>query len=104
MILGMIIGTLMPEITTRVIAAKVAAARVLGITLPASFTEIIDYASISVIAWGGVLALIGVTKMGEGKSNNNAAERQDGMEKIVGGAIIAAVGAGLVTIIPSLLS
>lgn len=97
MILGMIM-------TTGIITAKAAVARVLAINLPESFTEIIDYASIAVIAWGGVVALIGVTKMGEGKSNNNAAEREDGMAKIVGGAIIAAVGAGLVTIIPSLLS
>ncbi len=79
-------------------------AGIMAIALPASFTEIIEYASIAVIAWGGVTALTGVTEMGEGKSQNNAAKRQDGMEKIVGGAIIAAVGAGLVTIIPALLS
>ena len=72
-------------------------AGIMAIALPASFTEIIEYASIAVIAWGGVTALIGVTEMGEGKSMNNAAKRQDGMEKIVGGA-------GLVTIIPALLS
>lgn len=79
-------------------------AGIMAIVLPASFTEIIEYASIAVVAWGGIVALTGVTEMGEGKSQNNAAKRQDGMEKIVGGAIIAAVGAGLVTIIPALLS
>lgn len=85
-------------------AGIIAAGIMAAIELPDSFTEIIEYASIAVVAWGGIVALTGVTEMGEGKSQNNAAKRQDGMEKIVGGAIIAAVGAGLVTIIPALLS
>ena len=58
--------------------------------------KIISYSSLVVMAFGAAIAVGGVLAMGEGKSQQNAAKQEDGMTKIVGGAII--IVAGLVLI------
>ena len=52
--------------------------------------SIIDFASIAVMAFGAAIAI------GEGKSQQNAAKQEEGMTKIVGGAIIIVAGLALV--------
>ena len=58
--------------------------------------SIIDFASIAVMAFGAAIAFSGVLAIGEGKSQQNAAKQEEGMTKIVGGAIIIVAGLALV--------
>lgn len=58
--------------------------------------NIINLASIAIMAFGAAIALAGVVAIGEGKSQQNAAKQEEGMTKIVGGAIIAVAGLVLI--------
>lgn len=67
------------------------------------FDTIIQFASMGVMAWGAVYAVVGIINFSEGHSQQNAAKKEEGMGKIVGGGVIFAVGMLLVPQISSLL-
>lgn len=68
------------------------------------FDEVLKYASMGVMAWGAVLAVVGIINFSEGHSQQNAARKEEGMGKIIGGGVIFIVGMTLVPQISSLLS
>jgi hypothetical protein len=68
------------------------------------FDEVIRYASMGVMAWGAGLAVVGIINFSEGHSQQNAAKKEEGMGKIIGGGVIFAVGMLLVPQISTLLS
>lgn len=68
------------------------------------FDQVINFASMGVMAWGGALAIIGIINFSEGHSQQNAARKEEGMGKIIGGGVIFAVGMLLVPQISSLLT
>lgn len=68
------------------------------------FNEILNFASIAVMAFGAAIAMGGLLNIGEGKSQQNAAKQDEGMTKIVGGGIIMALGFFLVPELANLLS
>lgn len=68
------------------------------------FDTIIKFASIGVMAWGAVYAIVGIINFSEGHSQQNAAKKEEGMGKIVGGGVIFAVGMFLVPQISTLLT
>lgn len=68
------------------------------------FNEVIRYASMGVMGWGAVLAMVGIINFSEGHSQQNAAKKEEGMGKIVGGGVIFAVGLTLVPQIASLIT
>lgn len=68
------------------------------------FNRVIDFASMGVQAWGVALAVVGIINFSEGHSQQNAARKEDGMGKIIGGGVIFAVGQFLVPQISSLLN
>ena len=68
------------------------------------FDTVLSYASMGVMAWGGGLAVVGVINFSEGHSQQNAARKEEGMGKIVGGGVIFAVGMLLIPQISSLLA
>lgn len=57
-----------------------------------------------VMGWGAALAVIGIINFSEGHSQQNAARKEEGMGKIVGGGVIFAVGMVLVPQLSTLLS
>ncbi|MGN0308589.1 MAG: Maff2 family mobile element protein [Lachnospiraceae bacterium] len=57
---------------------------------------IIDYASLIVTLFGGGIAISGIIKLSEGKSQQNSGAQDEGMSKIVGGGGIILVGTLLV--------
>lgn len=60
------------------------------------FDTILHFASVGVSGWGAALATLGVITFSEGHSQNNAAKKDDGMGKIIGGGVIFLVGTALV--------
>ncbi|MCM1103269.1 MAG: Maff2 family protein [Clostridium sp.] len=68
------------------------------------FATIISFASLAVEGWGAALAIIGIINFSEGHSQQNAAKKEEGMGKIVGGAIIFAVGVAVVPLLSQFLS
>ena len=58
--------------------------------------EIINFASKAVMAFGAGGAVMGLLKFSEGRSQNNPGSKEEGMDKIVGGAFIFIVGLLLV--------
>ncbi len=68
------------------------------------FNQIIDFASMGVMGWGAALAIVGIINFSEGHSQQNAAKKEEGMGKIIGGGVIFAVGMLLVPQISSLLN
>lgn len=68
------------------------------------FTTIISFASLAVEGWGAALAIIGIINFSEGHSQQNAAKKEEGMGKIVGGGIIFAVGVAVVPLLSQFLS
>lgn len=68
------------------------------------FENVIKYASMGVMAWGAGLAVVGIINFSEGHSQQNAARKEEGMGKIVGGGVIFLVGMSLLPQITSLLS
>lgn len=68
------------------------------------FNNLLNFASVAVTASGAAVAIAGLLNMGEGKSQQNAGKQDEGMSKIVGGLVIAAVGIFLVPQIGDLLS
>lgn len=68
------------------------------------FDNVLQYASMGVMAWGAVLAVVGIINFSEGHSQQNAAKKEEGMGKIVGGGVIFAVGMMLVPQIGTLLT
>ncbi len=60
------------------------------------FETIISFASLAVEGWGAALAIVGIINFSEGHSQQNAAKKEEGFGKIVGGAIIFAVGLAVV--------
>ena len=67
------------------------------------FKTVISYASKGVMAWGAGLAVVGIINFSEGHSQQNAARKEEGMGKIIGGGVIFAVGMFLVPQISELL-
>ena len=67
------------------------------------FEEIINFASMGVTAWGAALAIIGIINFSEGHTQQNAAKKEEGMGKIVGGGVIVVVGIALVPQISELI-
>lgn len=57
-----------------------------------------------VTGWGAALAVVGIINFSEGHSQQNAAKKEEGMGKIVGGGVIISVGLLLVPQIASLIS
>lgn len=70
----------------------------------AIINEVIRFASMGVMGWGAALAIVGIINFSEGHSQQNAAKKEEGMGKIVGGAVIFVVGSILVPQIGSLIS
>lgn len=70
----------------------------------AIFNEVIRFASMGVTGWGAALAVVGIINFSEGHSQQNAAKKEEGMGKIVGGGVIISVGLLLVPQIASLIS
>lgn len=68
------------------------------------FDQVITFASMGVTAWGAGLAIVGIINFSEGHSQQNAARKEEGMGKIIGGGVIFAVGMLLVPQISSLLT
>lgn len=60
------------------------------------FEDVINFASMGVMAWGAALAIVGIINFSEGHSQQNAAKKEEGMGKIIGGGVIFAVGMILV--------
>lgn len=67
------------------------------------FETVIQFASMGVMAWGAGLAVVGIINFSEGHSQQNAARKEEGMGKIIGGGVIFSVGLLLVPQITSLL-
>ena len=65
--------------------------------------EILKYAAIAVEAWGAAQAVIGIIDFTEGKSQQNAGKKDEGMGKIVSGAVIVMLGIALPSIISNFL-
>ena len=65
------------------------------------FDTILSYASLAVQGWGAALAVIGIINFSEGHSQANAAKKEEGMGKIVGGGIIFGVGTAVVPLLSS---
>ncbi len=63
------------------------------------FDTIIRFAGLAVQGWGAALAIIGIINFSEGHSQQNASKKEEGMGKIVGGAIIFAVGLSVVPLL-----
>lgn len=63
--------------------------------------EVITYFSLGVQALGGVIAILGIIDYLEGRSKNQAASKDEGVNKIVSGAVIFLVGLKLVPQISS---
>lgn len=68
------------------------------------FNEVLRFASMGVMAWGAGLAVVGIINFSEGHSQQNAAKKEEGMGKIVGGGVIFIVGALLIPQISELLA
>ncbi len=68
------------------------------------FDTVLQFASVGVTAFGAGVAISGIINFGEGKSQQNAGKQDEGMTKIVGGGIIAAVGLFLVPQISNIFS
>lgn len=68
------------------------------------FDSIISVASMAVQAWGAATAAMGLVNLGEGNSQQNAAKKDEGFNKIVGGVIIFVVGTLVVPQISQFLS
>ena len=60
------------------------------------FDTIISVASLIVQGWGAAQGVMGLINLGEGNSQQNAAKKDEGFNKIVGGVIIFIVGTALV--------
>lgn len=67
------------------------------------FNEVLKFASMGVMAWGAGLAVVGIINFSEGHSQQNAAKKEEGMGKLIGGGVIFIVGALLVPKIIDLL-
>lgn len=67
------------------------------------FEEVLQYASMGVMAWGAGLAVVGIINFSEGHSQQNAAKKEEGMGKVIGGGVIFIVGMMLVPKIIDLL-
>lgn len=67
------------------------------------FEQIVNFASMGVMGWGAVYAIIGIINFSEGHSQQNAAKKEEGMGKLVGGGVIFMVGMLLVPQIINLL-
>lgn len=56
-----------------------------------------------VTGWGAALAVVGLINFSEGHSQQNAARKEEGMGKIVGGGVIFSIGMFLVPQLTNLL-
>lgn len=68
------------------------------------FEIVLKFASMGVMAWGAAYAISGLITFSEGHSQQNAAKKDEGFGKIVGGGVIFAVGMFLVPQISTLLT
>lgn len=67
------------------------------------FEQIVNFASMGVMAWGAVYAMTGIITFSEGHKQQNAAKKEEGMGSIVGGGVIFSVGMLLIPQITNLL-
>lgn len=65
--------------------------------------QILSYASLAVCGWGTAMAVAGIIDFAEGKSQQNAGKKDEGMGKIVSGAVIFALGLAVPSIIGGVL-
>ncbi len=68
------------------------------------FDDVISFASKGVMAWGAALAIVGIINFSEGHSQQNASKKEEGMGKLVGGAVIFGIGMILIPKITTLLN
>lgn len=64
--------------------------------------QIIDFAALGVKVWGVAYAIVGIINFSEGHSQQNAAKKEEGMGKLVGGAVIFLAGLILVPMLGSM--
>lgn len=58
--------------------------------------ETVNFMALAVKGFGGATAVMGLIDFGEGRSQNNAGKKDEGMNKMMGGGIIFLVGQLLV--------
>lgn len=63
------------------------------------FDTILKYAALAVEGYGAATAIMGIVGIANGRKQNNAAEQEEGFNKLVGGGIIFAVGLGVVPLL-----
>ena len=68
------------------------------------FATVLEFAKLAVMAFGGGIAISGIINIGEGKSQQNAGKQDEGMSKLVGGAVIIIVGLFLIPELKNLIT
>lgn len=68
------------------------------------FDSILKYAGLAVQGWGAAIAIVGIIDFANGNSQQNAAKKDEGFGKLVGGAVIFAVGTVVVPLLKNYLS
>ena len=58
--------------------------------------EAVTWASAAVVAFGGGFIISGIIDLGEGNSQQNAAKKNEGISKLIGGIMVGLVGIVLV--------
>lgn len=75
----------------------------MGILLTQAFLDdAIKWAAAGVSAFGAGFIIAGIIDLGEGSSQQNAAKKNEGISKIVGGIMVMLVGRVLVPQIPNM--
>lgn len=75
----------------------------MGILLTAAFlNDAIAWAAAGVSAFGAGFIIAGLIDLGEGSSQQNAAKKNEGISKIVGGIMVMLAGTVLVPQIPKM--
>lgn len=62
-------------------------------------SDAINWASMGVSAFGAAFIIAGIIDLGEGSSQQNAAKKNEGISKIVGGVMVMLVG---ITLVPQI--
>lgn len=68
------------------------------------FIKVLEYAALGIKGWGAVMAIVGIINFSEGHSQQNAAKKEEGMGKIVGGGVIFVVGLAFVSMLSPMFS
>lgn len=65
--------------------------------------KIIDFVATCIMAYGAGYAIVGLINFSEGHSQQNAAKKEEGIGKVIGGASIFGAGLALIPLIKELL-